>query len=164
VAGPTSASTSSRVGSAIARSVVGTVGSVRRGSVADLMLLVTVTLWALNFSVSKYILEHGFKPLTYSATRYGVAALIFLVIVLAWEGTLCVRRRDLGLVAGAVALLLANQLSFVFALDLSTASSSAIAFGLQRLSPSAASCSSRQARTADCPATCSATCWPSSEP
>ena len=58
----------------------------RRGSVADLMLLVTVTLWALNFSVSKYILDHGFTPLTYSATRYGAAALIFVGIVLAWEG------------------------------------------------------------------------------
>ena len=67
------------------------------------MLLVTVTLWALNFSVSKYILDHGFTPLTYSATRYGFAALIFLGIVLAWEGTLRVQRRDLALVAGAVA-------------------------------------------------------------
>ena len=71
----------------------------RRGSVADLMLLVTVTLWALNFSVSKYILDHGFTPLTYSATRYGAAALIFVGIVLAWEGTLRVHRRDLGIVA-----------------------------------------------------------------
>jgi drug/metabolite transporter (DMT)-like permease len=93
------------------------------------MLLVTVTLWALNFSVSKYILDHGFTPLTYSATRYGLAALIFLVIVLAWEGTLRVQRRDLGIVAGAVALLLANQLSFVFALDLSTATTVALLFG-----------------------------------
>ena len=93
------------------------------------MLLVTVTLWALNFSVSKYILDHGFTPLTYSATRYGVAALIFLAIVLAWEGTLRIRRRDLAIVAGAVALLLTNQLSFVFALDLSTATTVALLFG-----------------------------------
>jgi drug/metabolite transporter (DMT)-like permease len=97
--------------------------------VADLMLLVTVTLWALNFSVSKYILDHGFTPLTYSATRYGVAALIFIGIVLAWEGTLRIKRRDLGIVAAAVALLLTNQLSFVFALDLSTATTVALLFG-----------------------------------
>ena len=93
------------------------------------MLLVTVTLWALNFSVSKYILDHGFTPLTYSATRYGFAALIFLAIVLVWEGTLRVQRRDLGIVAGAVTLLLVNQLSFVFALDLSTATTVALLFG-----------------------------------
>ena len=93
------------------------------------MLLVTVTLWALNFSVSKYILDHGFTPLTYSATRYSIAILIFLAIVLAWEGTLRIRRRDLAIVAGAVALLLTNQLSFVFALDLSTATTVALLFG-----------------------------------
>ena len=93
------------------------------------MLLVTVTLWALNFSVSKYILDHGFTPLTYSAIRYGAAALIFVGIVLAWEGTLRVQRRDLGIVVAAVALLLTNQLSFVFALDLSTATTVALLFG-----------------------------------
>ena len=58
------------------------------------MLLVTVTLWALNFSVSKYILDHGFTPLA----CYGAAALIFVGIVLAWR-TLRVHRRDLGIVA-----------------------------------------------------------------
>jgi drug/metabolite transporter (DMT)-like permease len=97
--------------------------------VADVMLLVTVTLWALNFSVSKYVLENGFTPLTYSATRYGAAALIFLAIVLLWERTLQIGRRDFAIVAGAVALLLANQLSFVFALDLSTATTVALLFG-----------------------------------
>jgi drug/metabolite transporter (DMT)-like permease len=102
---------------------------VRRSSVADLMLLVTVTLWALNFSVSKYVLDHGFTPLTYSATRYGAAALIFLAIVLAWERTLRIGGRDVAIVSGAVALLLANQLSFVFALDLSTATTVALLFG-----------------------------------
>ena len=101
----------------------------RRGSVADVMLLVTVTLWALNFSVSKYVLDHGFTPLTYSATRYGAAALIFLAIVLAWERTVRIGGRDVALVSGAVALLLANQLSFVFALDLSTATTVALLFG-----------------------------------
>jgi drug/metabolite transporter (DMT)-like permease len=97
--------------------------------VADLMLLVTVTLWALNFSVSKYVLDNGFTPLTYSATRYGAAALIFLAIVLAWERTLWIGGRDVAIVSAAVALLLANQLSFVFALDLSTATTVALLFG-----------------------------------
>ena len=38
------------------------------------MLLATVTLWALNFTVSKYVLTHGLKPLAFSSTRYFAAA------------------------------------------------------------------------------------------
>src|SRR6266540_3770130 len=52
------------------------------------MLLGTVSLWALNFTVSKYILNEGFKPLAYSAVRYACAALVFLAITLLWEGSL----------------------------------------------------------------------------
>jgi drug/metabolite transporter (DMT)-like permease len=102
---------------------------VRRGSVADAMLLVTVCLWALNFTTSKYILDHGFEPLTYSGIRYSFASLIFLAIVLPREGSLRIERRDLPLVAGAIVLLLLNQLGFVFALDLTTATTVALLFG-----------------------------------
>ena len=101
----------------------------RRGSVADAMLLVTVCLWALNFTASKYILDHGFKPLTYSAIRYSLAALIFLAIVLPLERSLRIERRDLPLVALAIVLLFGNQLGFVFALDLSSATTVALLFG-----------------------------------
>src|SRR5436305_19759 len=52
-----------------------------RSSAADLMLLATVALWALNFTVSKYILEQGFHPLSYSAVRYAAAAAVFLAAV-----------------------------------------------------------------------------------
>jgi drug/metabolite transporter (DMT)-like permease len=93
------------------------------------MLLVTVCLWALNFTASKYILEHGFRPLTYSAVRYSLAALIFLAIVLPWERSLHIDRRDLPLVGLAVVLLILNQLGFVFGLDLSTATTVALLFG-----------------------------------
>ena len=41
------------------------------------MLLATVSLWALNFTVSKYILDKGFHPISYSAIRYAAAALVF---------------------------------------------------------------------------------------
>ena len=101
----------------------------RRGSVADAMLLVTVCLWALNFTASKYILDNGFKPLTYSAIRYSLAALIFLAIVLPLERSLRIERRDLPLVALAIVLLFGNQLGFVFALDLSSATTVALLFG-----------------------------------
>ena len=42
----------------------------RRPELADLMLLATVTLWALNFTVTKYVISHGFQPIA-----YGVAPL-----------------------------------------------------------------------------------------
>ena len=41
------------------------------------MLAATVVLWALNFTVTKYVLEHGFQPLAYSTVRYGAATIIF---------------------------------------------------------------------------------------
>jgi len=102
---------------------------VRRGSVADVMLLVTTLLWALNFTVSKYILEHGLRPLAYSAVRYGAAALIFVVITFPRERSLRIARADALLVGGAVAVLLANQISFVYALDFTTAATVALLFG-----------------------------------
>lgn len=101
----------------------------RRASAADLMLLLTVTIWALNFTVSKYILDAGLRPLPYSALRYSAAALVFIALTFPRERSLRIRRPDLPLVTLAVGLLLANQLSFVFALDLTTATTTALLFG-----------------------------------
>src|SRR5438094_1116609 len=100
-----------------------------RRPTADLMLLATVSLWALNFTVSKYILDHGFHPLAYSAVRYACAALIFAGITLAWEGSLRVERRDLPLIVVSTGVLFANQLGFVYALRLTTATTVALLFG-----------------------------------
>jgi drug/metabolite transporter (DMT)-like permease len=93
------------------------------------MLLGTVTLWAFNFTVSKYILDEGFHPLAYSAVRYGCAALIFVAITLVWEGSLRIGRGQLPLIAVCTALLFANQLSFVYALKFTTATTVALLFG-----------------------------------
>jgi drug/metabolite transporter (DMT)-like permease len=93
------------------------------------MLLGTVSLWALNFTVSKYILDHGLHPLAYSAVRYAAAAFVFAGITLAWEGSLVIGRRDFLLAAGCVAVLLTNQICFVYALDLTTATTVALLFG-----------------------------------
>jgi drug/metabolite transporter (DMT)-like permease len=93
------------------------------------MLLGTVSLWALNFTVSKYILNEGFRPLSYSAVRYACAALVFLAITLFWEGSLRIGRRQLPLAAVCIALLFANQLSFVYALKFTTATTVALIFG-----------------------------------
>ena len=99
------------------------------GSAADLMLLGTVTLWALNFTVSKYILDKGFHPLAYSATRYATAGVVFAAITLAWEGSLRIGRRDFMLVVSCVLVLLLNQICFVYALAFTTATTVALLFG-----------------------------------
>jgi drug/metabolite transporter (DMT)-like permease len=100
-----------------------------RRPTADLMLLATVSLWALNFTVSKYILDHGFHPLAYSSVRYACAGLIFAGITLAWEGSLRISRRDLPIIVLCTCVLFANQLSFVYALRFTTATTVALIFG-----------------------------------
>ena len=112
------------------------------------MLLATVVLWALNLTVTRYILTHGFEPLAYATVRYGAATLIFLGIAIVAERTLRIRRSDVLLVVLAALCLWLNQLSFVYALEKTSASTIALilgatpifaaliglAFGLERLS------------------------------
>jgi drug/metabolite transporter (DMT)-like permease len=121
---------------------------VRRPLTVEWMLLTTIVLWSLNLTVTRYILTHGFQPLAYATVRYGTAALIFVGIALVSERTLRLRRSDLGLVVLAALCLWLNQLSFVYALEKTSASTIAlilgatpifaaligIAFGLERLS------------------------------
>ena len=101
----------------------------RRLSRLELMLLATVVLWALNLTVTRYILTHGFEPLAYATVRYGLATVIFLVVVLVGERTLRIARRDLPLVGLAALLIFLNQLSFVYALEKTTASTIALILG-----------------------------------
>jgi drug/metabolite transporter (DMT)-like permease len=101
----------------------------RRPTTVELMLLATVLLWALNLSVTKYILTHGLGPLPYATVRYGLAALIFVGLTLYAERTLRVRRRHLPLLGLAALVLYLNQLSFVFALDVTTASTIGLVLG-----------------------------------
>src|SRR5437588_8732525 len=121
----------------------------RRMARADLLLLVTVCLWGFNFTVTKYVLTHGFKPLAYSSLRYGGAALLFSGLTYRLEGRLSLRRRDLPLLllAAGVGIWL-NQITYMYAVKLTTATTVALilgstpifaaliarAFGLERLS------------------------------
>jgi drug/metabolite transporter (DMT)-like permease len=93
------------------------------------MLLGTVTLWAFNFTVSKYILDQGFRPLAYASVRYACAAAIFVAITLVWEGSLRIGRGQLPLIVLCTILLFGNQLSFVYALKFTTATTVALLFG-----------------------------------
>ena len=101
----------------------------RRPTTVELMLLVVVLLWALNLSVTKYILTHGFLPLPYASARYGLAGAIFLALTFYVERSLRVQRRHLAVFALAAVTLYLNQLSFVFALDLTTASTIGLVLG-----------------------------------
>jgi drug/metabolite transporter (DMT)-like permease len=101
----------------------------RRPTTVELMLLTTVLLWALNLSVTKYILTHGFLPLPYASVRYGLAGAIFVGLTLYAERTLRVERRHLPILALAAGTLYLNQLSFVFALDVTTASTIGLVLG-----------------------------------
>jgi drug/metabolite transporter (DMT)-like permease len=101
----------------------------RRPTTVELMLLATIVLWALNLSVTKYILTHGFLPLPYASVRYGFAGLIFVALTLYVERTLRVERRHLPILALAAGTLWLNQLSFVFALDVTTASTIGLVLG-----------------------------------
>jgi drug/metabolite transporter (DMT)-like permease len=93
------------------------------------MLLGTVLLWALNLTVTRYILTHGFRPLAYATVRYGLAVSVFAVITLVTERTLRIARRDLPLVAGAALAILANQICFIYAIRETTASVVGIVLG-----------------------------------
>ena len=102
----------------------------RRVETVDLMLLATVLLWALNFTVTKYVLEHGFRPLAYSSIRYGIAAALVSSVTFGRERALGVRRRDLGLllVAAVIGIWL-NQLAYVYSLRFTTASTVSLILG-----------------------------------
>jgi drug/metabolite transporter (DMT)-like permease len=114
----------------LARAPVGTFRTMRRPELADLMLLATVTLWGLNFTVTKYVLSHGFQPLAYGCLRFGAAAAILGGIAYGRERTLAVRRRDfVFLGVSALIGITLNQVTFVYGTKLTTATSVALMFG-----------------------------------
>jgi drug/metabolite transporter (DMT)-like permease len=93
------------------------------------MLLSAIGLWALNLTVSRYILTHGFQPLAYSTVRYGLAGAVFVVIALVAERSLRIARRDLAFVFAAALVLWLNQIGFVYALSSTSASVIALILG-----------------------------------
>ncbi len=102
----------------------------RRPEAADLMLLATVVIWGLNFTVTKYVLTHGFQPLAYSSVRFSSAAVLFAALTYRREGSLTVRRADVALLlaAGALGIWL-NQVAYVYALTFTTAATTALVLG-----------------------------------
>ena len=102
----------------------------RRPGSVDLILVATVLIWAFNVTVTRYVLTHGFQPLAYGAIRYAAAALLAVAVTLLLEHSLRVGgRKTLFLIALAAAFLLVNQISFVYALKLSSATTVALVMG-----------------------------------
>jgi drug/metabolite transporter (DMT)-like permease len=101
----------------------------RRLSPVDLMLLGTVLLWALNITVTRYVLTHGFRPLAYGTIRYFAATALFWIYTYRREHSFRIERRDLPLVLVAGTAIFLNQLCFVYALKLSHASTVALLLG-----------------------------------
>ncbi len=111
------------------QSVTSSVGTMRRPHVVEVMLLATIGLWALNLTLSRYVLTNGLLPLAYSAVRYGSAALIFVGLALGWERSLRIPRSEWRWVGVAALALWVNQIVFVYALRETTASTVALVLG-----------------------------------
>jgi drug/metabolite transporter (DMT)-like permease len=103
---------------------------VRRPEIADLMLFATVVIWSLNFTVTKYVLNHGFKPLAYSAVRFGTAALLFIGFTWMREHSFRLERRDIPFILGAATVgIFLNSVGFIYGTKLTTAATVALIFG-----------------------------------
>jgi drug/metabolite transporter (DMT)-like permease len=96
----------------------------------DLMLLGTVLLWALNTTVTRYVITHGVQPLAYATVRYGAAVLLFWAFTWWRERSFWIARSDLKLVALAAVLIYVNQVCFVYAVDKTSASTVTLFLGL----------------------------------
>src|SRR5689334_11644516 len=112
------------------KSLLGRFRGMRRPELADLMLLVTVSLWGLNFTVTKYVISHGFQPLAYGCLRFSAASAILAGVAAGRERTLALRRRDMVFlgIAALIGITL-NQVTFVYSVKLTTATTVALLFG-----------------------------------
>jgi drug/metabolite transporter (DMT)-like permease len=102
---------------------------VRRPSPVDAMLLGAVILWALNITVTKYMLEHGWLPLAYGTIRYFAAISLFWLFTYRRERSFRIAREDLKYVLLAALFIFGNQVCFVYAVKLTHASTVALLFG-----------------------------------
>ena len=93
------------------------------------MLFGTVLLWALNSTVTRYVLTHGFHPLAYATIRYACATLLFWGFTYARERSFRIALRDLRLVLLAASFIFVNQLFFVYSIDKTSAATVTLFLG-----------------------------------
>lgn len=96
----------------------------------DAVLLAAAVLWALNLSVGKYALSHGFSPLAYAGPRNAIAGIVFLVVARRRGETAPLRRGDLRIIALAALLgIVIDQLAFIYGLHEAHATVVGLVFG-----------------------------------
>jgi drug/metabolite transporter (DMT)-like permease len=95
----------------------------------DVMLFGTVLLWALNSTVTRYVLTHGFQPLAYATIRYAAATSLFWLFTWRRERSFRIARRDLRYIAIAAAMIFTNQLCFVYSIDKTSAATVTLFLG-----------------------------------
>jgi drug/metabolite transporter (DMT)-like permease len=93
------------------------------------MLLGTVLLWALNITVTKYMLEHGWLPLAYGTIRYFAAIALFWIFTYRREGSFRIARTHWRYVLLAALFIFLNQVCFVYGVKLAHASTVALLLG-----------------------------------
>src|SRR3954463_9261735 len=93
------------------------------------MLFGTGLLWALNITVTKYMFEHGWKPLAYGTIRYFFAIVLFWGFTWWRERSFRIARADWWLVGLAALAIFVNQICYVYAVKLATASTVALLLG-----------------------------------
>ena len=95
----------------------------------DLMLFGTVLLWALNSTVTRYVLTHGWHPLSYATIRYFAATALFWGFTYARERSFRIALRDVRLVLLAALFIFVNQLCFVYGIDKTSAATVTLFLG-----------------------------------
>jgi drug/metabolite transporter (DMT)-like permease len=93
------------------------------------MLLATVVVWGLNATASRYVLTHGMHPLAYAAFRYFAAIVLFLTFTWWRERSFRIDSSDVPLVVLAGMLIFVNQIMFVYAVKLTSASTIGLMLG-----------------------------------
>src|SRR5437762_388692 len=93
------------------------------------MLLGTILLWALNVTVTRYLLTHGFHPLAYATIRYFAATSLFWAFTWQRERSFRIGLSDGKLVGVAALLIFLNQVCFVGSVHLTTASTVGLVLG-----------------------------------
>lgn len=96
----------------------------------DLILLVAAVFWALNLSLGKYALSHGFLPLAYAGPRNAIAGVVFLVVAVRRGEARRLRTNDLRLIPLAAVLgVVIDQLAFIYGLHEAHAAVVGLVFG-----------------------------------
>ena len=101
----------------------------RAGIETDAVLLMIVLLNASNFTATKYLFVRGWSPLPAGMFRYLGATSLFVALTYWRERSFRIARVDLPRLCAAGFLVFLNQLSFVYGLKLTQASTVALILG-----------------------------------